>query len=511
MDGKVTRRPKPAARAPGASAGIRGGARAFPGAGDDASLGRTARLIVRLAGAAAGLFYRVDRTGPRLPEGPTLVVVNHPNSLLDAVLVLRCNERFVRPLARAPLFDSLLLGPVVRMLGAIPVHRRQDDPEAMHRNEDMFRDAVAALRRGEAIQIYPEGRSHSEAGVVALRTGAARIALRAEDDADWRLGLSIVPIGITYSRKERARTGATVRLGRAFSCRDLKDAYRRDAVAAVRTLTDRIERGIRDQTLNFVRREHRALVEVAERLYVRELRWVPWRAREALGARFPRLQRFAAGLERLRLESPEEHGKLVRQVERYARLAARLGTGRGEAPSRYELLPVVRYVGARGPLLALGAPLAAVGATLWAPIILLAGAAARRARPRFEVLATYKLVALLAGAICAWVFWTGVGYVAGGVRAAAIVAALAPASGYLTLLWVELAKEVREDTALFLRLQGRPDVRRRFARLRKELTQRFARLERRWADPSLRTRRDRGNVSGPGGDSAPSRSEAGEI
>ena len=186
---------------------------------------RIARLITRVAGTAAGVFYRVDHHGPSLPDGPLLVAANHPNSLLDPILIFLCSERLPRPLARAPLFDGLMLGPLLRVLGGIPVYRRQDDPAAMHRNQDMFRAATRVLREGGAIQIYPEGRSHSEAHLVEFRTGAARIALQAEAEAGWELGLSIVPVGITYSRKERARTAVTVRFGHAFECADLKDIY----------------------------------------------------------------------------------------------------------------------------------------------------------------------------------------------------------------------------------------------------------------------------------------------
>ena len=89
--------------------------------------------------------------------------------------------------------------------GRHTVYRREDDPEATHRNDQMFRSAVDVLHGGDAIQIYPEGRSHSEAHLVAFRTGTARIALQAEEGADWGLGLSIVPVGITYAAKELAR------------------------------------------------------------------------------------------------------------------------------------------------------------------------------------------------------------------------------------------------------------------------------------------------------------------
>ena len=410
------------------------------------------------------------------------MAANHPNSLVDALLIFRCSERMTRPLGRAPLFDKTLLGPVLRALGGIPVYRREDDPEATHRNEQMFRSAVDALHGGGAIQIYPEGRSHSEAHLVEFRTGTARIALQAEDGAGWGLGLSIVPVGITYAAKQLARTEVAVRFGEAFACADLKGAYREDPVAAVRRLTERIEQGIRRQTLNFGRHRDRILVEVAEQLYVRESGWVPWRVRERLGTRFPRLQRFARGLEWIRGAHPEAHRRLIEKVERYADLSDALHAGEGDVPRRYRFLPVARYVLVRGSLLALGLPFAVAGSLLWAPVARLPGFVVWRVKPQFEVTATIKLAALLGGTFAAWILWLVLGYLVGGVAVAVVAAVLAPVCGFVAMLWMELAHEVREDTALFLRLQGRPELREQFAELRSELTETFRRLEKQWME-----------------------------
>ena len=106
----------------------------------------------------------------------------------------------------------------------------------------------------------------------------------------------------------------------------------------------------------------------------------------------------------------------------------------------------------------------------------------RRAKAQFEVTATIKLATLLGGTFAAWILWPALGYVAGGLSVAVVAAVLAPVCGFVAMRWAELAQEVREDTALFLRLQGRPDLRQQFAELRSELTETFRQLEKRWME-----------------------------
>ena len=433
----------------------------------------TTGVITRAVGWTASVFYRLERTGPSIPDGPVLVVANHPNSLLDPLIVFRTAGRPTRPLAKAPLFDQVFVGAMLRGLGGLPVYRKQDDAAQMHRNDETFRRAIDALRAGDAVQIYPEGLSHSEPSLVPLRTGAARIALGAESAADWRLGLRIVPVGITYRRKSLFRGRALATIGQAFTIERHRDAFDADPAAAVRALTDEIARALEDVTLNLTRVEDEALVETAERLYVRAKGHARWRERDPLADRLPRLQAFARGLAWLRANDAPRFERLARDVRAYQRRARLLGAAEADVPPRYGTLGVLRYAVVELVVLGIGLPLAALGALLWYPAYSAPRVAVRRIRPEPEAIATYKLatgfvampLTVVIAAAAAWVLggvWWGIG-----------TAVAVPVLGLLALGWRERFERVREDARLFFRVLRHPRGRDRLAAQRDRLVAEF--------------------------------------
>src|ERR687895_1167926 len=116
-----------------------------------------------VSSAALRVYYRLHRAGGIVPpNGPALLVANHPNSLLDPAMVALAARRPVRFLAKAPLFTDPLVGFLVRGAGSIPVYRKSDDPSQVSRNEEMFRAVYDALAQGSAVWKIPQGRSHSE-------------------------------------------------------------------------------------------------------------------------------------------------------------------------------------------------------------------------------------------------------------------------------------------------------------------------------------------------------------
>jgi len=438
------------------------------------------RVICRLVGWAVALFYAVERTGPALPKGPVLVAANHPNALVDALVIFRTGGRVTRPLAKAPLFDQALVGTVLRGLGGLPVHRRQDDPALMHLNERTFDAAIEALTRGEAVQIYPEGLSHSEPRLGSVKTGAARIALQAEARSGWTLGLRIHPVGLTYARQHLFRGRVVAAFGQPFSVSDFRETYEADEREGVAAVTGEIRTRLEEVTLGFDDEAERELVEVAERLYVREKGLVWWEERPGMAQRLPRLLRFAAGLRWLKATDPERYVGLRHMVSRYLRLVTCFGASEGDVPPRYRWSRVLSYSVGQSVVMALLAPLALAGAVLW----MTPYQATRRIwvlfRPKLDQVASYKL----GTALLAFPLWLGVLCLAAsfawGLRVGLLMLVAAPVLGMAAVAWKEREGRVREDLRVFVRAAGSRKGRDRLAELRRALVAEIEALAEEW-------------------------------
>jgi glycerol-3-phosphate O-acyltransferase/dihydroxyacetone phosphate acyltransferase len=439
------------------------------------------RIITRLVGWAVSVFYALERTGPRLPEGPVLVAANHPNSLMDPLVIFRTAGRTTRPLAKAPLFEEALVGTVLRGLGGLPVYRKEDDPALTHLNERTFDSAIEALREGGAVQIYPEGRSHSEPALSPLRTGAARIALMAEERSGWSLGVKIQPVGLTYVRKTAFRGRVIAAFGEPIEAAQFREQYEHDPREAGRHLTALIQERLEGLTLNFEHPEDQELVDVAERVYAREKKLASAREREPMAERLPRLHRFAEGLRWLRTTDPERFSAVRAEVRRYMRLLTLFGAREGDVPPRYRLGPVLWYSAKQLLMLTLVLPVAVVGFALWLVPAKVSEWAVPRFRPKLDQVATYKIgtalvgfplwLGLLAGA--AWLGW--------GLRIALVVVFVVPVTGLATIAWRDRQAAVREDFRIFRRARRLQRGRDRLAQLRAHLVAEFDVIIEEWA------------------------------
>jgi glycerol-3-phosphate O-acyltransferase / dihydroxyacetone phosphate acyltransferase len=196
-------------------------------------------------------------------SGPVLFVANHANSLLDAVMVGRTARRPVHFLAKAPLFTIPVFGPALHALGMVPAYRARDDASQVLKNADSIAQTAACLVKGEAVGIFPEGKSHDQPAIEQVRTGAARIASQAISNGGE--DLKIVPVGINYERKERFRSTVWVNVGPPIPAKVWLNGG--EERKAVRELTGEIERRLKQVAVHLDEPSWEVVLEDLEALH----------------------------------------------------------------------------------------------------------------------------------------------------------------------------------------------------------------------------------------------------
>ena len=203
-------------------------------------------------------------------SGPVLLCINHPNNLIDSLLVGGVIPRKVHYLATAALFRNPLVARFLLACGAIPVYRKQDDPAKMDKNVDAFAACFRALEAGRLVGIYPEGTTHSESRVQRIKTGAARIALDYQA-AGRGAPLTLIPVGITFEARKAFRGHVRVSFGEPIPLHPYAAVYRDEPAKAVEALTTTIQWGMEAEILHVGRPERQALIRAVDEIYRSDL------------------------------------------------------------------------------------------------------------------------------------------------------------------------------------------------------------------------------------------------
>lgn len=359
-------------------------------------------------------FKAVEVRHPeRVPRrGPVLLCVNHPNNLIDSLLVGAVLPRKVHYLGTAALFRNPLLARLLAALGVIPVYRRQDDPDRMDRNVEMFEACFRALGQGRLLAIYPEGTTHAEPRVQRIKTGAARIALEAEARHGGRLGLALIPVGLSFEARKSFRSRVLVSFGEPRDLPPYLAPYGKDPRKAVDALTTAIQWAMEARVVHVERIDADRLVREVEVLYrgdlVRELREERGFSPGQIDV-FRLSRTIVDAVQHFKARDPERVERLWQRIQAYEALLAAFRVRDQAVRARLEGAPLGRRL-RRSGLGLLGLPLFAYGAATNLLPYLLPRWIARRLASQETDYATARLLASvvlfpLCWGVETWLVW----------------------------------------------------------------------------------------------------------
>lgn len=130
-------------------------------------------------------------------KGPLLIIANHPNSFLDALIIGAYYKRNLYFLARGDAFKNPLYRFILASFNMIPIYRLSEGKDLLYLNEDAFNKSIDLLKKGNGLLIFIEGICVNQHELQPFKKGTARI-VEAVQKLDIHLKIHIV--GIAYNQ-----------------------------------------------------------------------------------------------------------------------------------------------------------------------------------------------------------------------------------------------------------------------------------------------------------------------
>lgn len=259
--------------------------------------------------------------------------VNHVNALIDAVVLQASTDKNIRPLARSGLFKNPILKPILSLIGAVPIYRRNAEDTDTSKNSDTFSKCYELLKHDETLVIFPEGQSHSDSFVHDIKTGVARMVLGAIKENE--VAPIVIPVGLTFVRKRAKRTEVFVNYGKPV---DLKVPKGTEEYDAVHLITDRVKTGIESVTLNASSWQDIDLVTKLESFF--SMRHGKRRT-QTMKQRFQSIQRIIEAQDLIKKHEPDKVRQLMSKLRLFERLCDVCGINNYHLSIRYR--PVLMF------------------------------------------------------------------------------------------------------------------------------------------------------------------------
>lgn len=205
------------------------------------SLNTTARIAFKVYFKRIRIMGRKDIPHPC----PTIVSPNHPNTMMDPVLMASFVPGWMYFLANYGLFKTPLTNFLMsQVFFSIPVQRVKDVKKGQSPNNlTTIKRCCKVLKEGGTFFMGAEASSFSYRRIRPLKDGVARIALTAAKRKKFKSGIIILPIGTNYSKPNQFKSEIIIKIGQPIHLDNYKDAFKKNKIETI----DRIMNDIRTQ------------------------------------------------------------------------------------------------------------------------------------------------------------------------------------------------------------------------------------------------------------------------
>ncbi|PNQ72150.1 glycerol acyltransferase [Hanstruepera neustonica] len=177
-------------------------------------------------------------------SGSLLLVSNHNNALIDALLIAINSGRFSYFLTRASVFKKPLINAFLRSLNMLPVYRIRDGWSTISNNNSIFNSCSQLLSKGQTVALFPEGNHNIKRSVRNLSKGFTRIVFETFEKYP-KTSLKIVPIGLNFQQADAFADSVSIHFGEPI---EKQDYYSNDTNESVVKLKNQVSQAIKQLT-----------------------------------------------------------------------------------------------------------------------------------------------------------------------------------------------------------------------------------------------------------------------
>ena len=166
-------------------------------------------------------------------DKPVLLLSNHQNALLDALLIATTIKGFAHYLTRASVFTKAFVSKLLQSFQLIPVYRIRDGYSNLTSNNAIFDTAANLLDNNKAVAIFPEGSHNLARRVRPLSKGFTRIIFNVLDK-DPDSDLQLVPIGLNFKNATNCPDSAAIYFGKPLEAKAYVSDTKNESIVKIK-------------------------------------------------------------------------------------------------------------------------------------------------------------------------------------------------------------------------------------------------------------------------------------